>query len=48
MNKKIKNIRHKNPDKYIKRLEIKIGLMRYFVPAEKENIINNRVINAVK
>ena len=34
--------------KYIKRLELKIGLMRYFVPTDKEYEITDKVIKATK
>ena len=33
--------------RYIERLELKIRLMRYFVPTEKEMDITNKVIKAV-
>ncbi len=32
-----------NKDEYIKRLELKIELMQFFVPKEKEEIIDKKV-----
>ena len=32
-----------NKDEYIKKLELKIDLMRHFVPTDKEKIIDKKV-----